>query len=65
LKQILSEMKMVAEGVRNTLTVQKLAHHKKIEMPICQQVYEILYRGKPAHKAMEDLMSRSLKEERA
>ncbi|MGQ9801577.1 MAG: NAD(P)H-dependent glycerol-3-phosphate dehydrogenase [Candidatus Saccharicenans sp.] len=64
LRQILSEMKMVAEGVRNTLTVHKLALHKKIEMPICQQIYEVLYRGKPAHKALEELMSRSLKEER-
>lgn len=64
LKQILSEMKMVAEGVRNTLTVHKLAHHKKIEMPICQQVYDVLYLGKPAHKALEELMSRSLKEEK-
>lgn len=64
LKQILSEMKMVAEGVRNTLTVHKLALHKKIEMPICQQIYEVLYRGKPAHKALDELISRSLKEER-
>lgn len=64
LRQILSEMKMVAEGVRNTLTVHKLAIHKKIEMPICQQVYEVLYRGKPPHKALEELMSRSLKEEK-
>lgn len=64
LRQILSEMKMVAEGVRNTLTIHKLANHKKIEMPICQQIYEVLYRGKPAHKALEELMSRSLKEEK-
>jgi len=64
LKQILSEMKMVAEGVRNTLTVNKLAHQKRIELPICHQVYEVLYKGKPAHKALEDLMSRSLKEEK-
>jgi glycerol-3-phosphate dehydrogenase (NAD(P)+) len=63
LRQILSEMKMVAEGVRNTLTVNKLSVQKKIEMPICHQVYEILYKGKPAHKALEELMSRSLKEE--
>lgn len=64
LKQILSDMKMVAEGVRNTLTVYKLAHRKKIEMPICQQVYEVLYLSKPAHKALEELMSRSLTEEK-
>jgi len=65
LRQILSEMKMVAEGVRNTLTVYKLSAHKKIEMPICHQVYEILYQGKPPHKALEELMSRSLKEEKS
>lgn len=55
---------MVAEGVRNTLIVNKLAHQKKIEMPICRQVYEVLYLGKPAHKALAELMSRSLKEEK-
>ncbi|MGB9893168.1 MAG: NAD(P)H-dependent glycerol-3-phosphate dehydrogenase [Candidatus Saccharicenans sp.] len=64
LKQILSEMKMVAEGVRNTLTVNKLAAQKRVEMPICHQIYEVLYKGKPAHKALEELMSRSLKEEK-
>jgi len=64
LRQILSEMKMVAEGVRNTLTVNKLAAQKKVEMPICHQVYEMLYKGKPAHKSLEELMSRSLKEEK-
>jgi glycerol-3-phosphate dehydrogenase (NAD(P)+) len=64
LKTILGEMKMVAEGVRNTLIVNKLAHQKKIELPICREVYEVLYLGKPAHKALEDLMSRSLKEEK-
>lgn len=64
LKKILSEMKMVAEGVRNTLTVNKLAHQKKVELPICHQVYEVLYHGKPPHKALEELMSRSLKEEK-
>jgi len=64
LKTILGEMRMVAEGVRNTLVVNKLAHQKKIELPICRQVYEVLYLGKPAHKALEELMSRSLKEEK-
>ncbi|MGB4704423.1 MAG: NAD(P)H-dependent glycerol-3-phosphate dehydrogenase [Candidatus Saccharicenans sp.] len=64
LKQILSEMKMVAEGVRNTLTVHKLASQKKVEMPICHQVYEVLYRGKPPHRALEELMARDLKEEK-
>lgn len=64
LKTILGEMKMVAEGVRNTLIVNKLAHQKKIELPICREVYEVLYLGKPAHKALEELMSRSLKEEK-
>jgi len=64
LKQILTEMKMVAEGVRNTLTVKKLGSQKKIDLPICHEVYEVLYHGKPPHKALEDLMARDLKEEK-
>ncbi|HOI44198.1 MAG TPA: NAD(P)H-dependent glycerol-3-phosphate dehydrogenase [Candidatus Aminicenantes bacterium] len=63
LKSILSGMKMVAEGVRTTLSAHHLAHLRGVEMPIAEQVYQVLYRSKAPEKAVEELMSRRLKNE--
>ena len=63
LSSILSSMKEVAEGVTTTISSQQLAKHKKIEMPICEQVFQIIYRRKDPKQALHDLMSRELKEE--
>jgi glycerol-3-phosphate dehydrogenase (NAD(P)+) len=54
-------MKMVAEGVRTTLSAHHLARREKVEMPISDEVYQVLYRNKSPRKAIEDLMSRTLK----
>ncbi len=63
LRAILGRMKMVAEGVRTTLSVHNLARRESVEMPISEQVYQVLYRNKPPKKAIVDLMSRALKSE--
>jgi glycerol-3-phosphate dehydrogenase (NAD(P)+) len=63
LKGILSRMKMVAEGVRTTLSAHLLARREGVEMPITDEVYQVLYKSKPPRKAIEDLMSRALKNE--
>jgi len=63
LKSILSGMNMVAEGVRTTLSAHTLARRENVEMPISEQVYQVLYKNKPSRKAIEDLMSRALKNE--
>jgi glycerol-3-phosphate dehydrogenase (NAD(P)+) len=63
LKTILSGMKMVAEGVHTTVSARRLAKLHGIEMPISEQIYQVLYRNKPTRKALTDLMSRALKEE--
>ncbi len=54
---------MVAEGVRTTRSARGLAKREKVEMPITEEVYSVLYRGKDPRKALRDLMSRALKEE--
>jgi len=64
IKSILKEMKMVAEGVTTTLSASKLAEKYEIEMPICEQVYNILYKNKDPRRALKDLMSRKLKQEK-
>lgn len=63
LKFILKEMEMVAEGVLTTRAVYNLAKKYKIEMPITEQVYKVLYANKSPHKAVKELMTRKLKPE--
>jgi len=60
---ILKSMKEIAEGVTTTISSKKLAEREKIEMPICEQVYQILYQDKDPRSALQDLMSRKLKSE--
>lgn len=63
LSDILAEMKMVAEGVKTTRSVYHLAQEQRIDMPICQQMYRILYEDQPPEKAVDELMQRELKHE--
>ncbi|MEM7583261.1 MAG: NAD(P)H-dependent glycerol-3-phosphate dehydrogenase [Acidobacteriota bacterium] len=54
---------MVAEGVRNSLAIARLAEQRQVEMPITEQMVEILYRDKPPTQAVRDLMARELRPE--
>ncbi len=61
--QIKSEMSMVAEGIKTTKSAYDLAKKVKIEMPILEQVYNIIYQGKSCSEAVRDLLNRDLKVE--
>jgi glycerol-3-phosphate dehydrogenase (NAD(P)+) len=63
LTQILSEMRMVAEGVKTTESTCLLAGKLGVDMPIAFKVNEILYHERPAKAAVMELMSRDLKAE--
>lgn len=63
LAEIQAGTRMVAEGVHTTLSARRLARALGVEMPISEQIYQVLYRGKPPRAAVEDLMSRALKAE--
>jgi glycerol-3-phosphate dehydrogenase (NAD(P)+) len=63
LKEILSEMQMVAEGLRNTRSVYLRAKQLGVEMPIVEQMYLVLYEDKKPSEAVRLLMQRSLKAE--
>jgi glycerol-3-phosphate dehydrogenase (NAD(P)+) len=63
LRDILSEMRMVAEGVKTAASVHALALRMEVEMPICDQVYKVLYEDKDPKMAVRDLMDRDLKHE--
>ena len=63
LSDILAGMKMVAEGVHTTLAARRISRALGVEMPISEQIYQVLYRGKPPKRAVTELMSRALKAE--
>jgi glycerol-3-phosphate dehydrogenase (NAD(P)+) len=64
LDEILSDMKMVAEGVKSTKAVLELADRHGIEMPIAEQVGRVLYEGMSPKDAVLTLMTRAAKDER-
>ena len=64
LQDVLAGMSSVAEGVPTTQSVMQLARRHRVEMPITEAVYAILFEGKDARSALVDLMSRGPKPER-
>lgn len=58
LAEILAGMRMVAEGVKTTLSAWQLAEKLGVAMPITEQMYRILYEDKPPREAVSDLMLR-------
>lgn len=60
---ILDDMKMVAEGVKTTRSVRDLAERVNVEMPIVDQVYEMLYHDKDPRIVVDELMTRESKPE--
>jgi len=64
LDAIVGGMAMVAEGVRTTRAVTELAEREGIEMPIAEQVYEVLFEGADPKEAVSALMERGAKPER-
>jgi glycerol-3-phosphate dehydrogenase (NAD(P)+) len=53
----------VVEGVRAAKAVHQVAQRLGVEMPICEQVYRILYEGVSPREAVSRLMRRELKPE--
>ena len=63
LEEIVSSMKMVAEGVKTTNVAVELAKRYSVEMPIAEQMYQMLHFGCSPQQAIRRLMERSLKVE--
>ena len=63
LNEILSEMRMVAEGVKTAKSVYNLSRKLGVEMPISHEVYHVLYDDIPPKEAVHRLMTRDLKQE--
>lgn len=62
-KEILATMEQVAEGVPTTKAIRKLAQKHGLELPIAEQVYKVLFRGKDPRRAVAELMLRRPKQE--
>lgn len=59
----IKEIGQVVEGYRNAKEVFHLAQRVGVEMPITEQIYQVLYQGKDAKTAAFDLLGRQRKEE--
>ena len=61
----IADIGQVVEGYRNTEEVRILSQRLGVEMPICEQIYAVLYQGKAPKEAALTLLGRELKDETA
>ncbi len=61
MEEAMKEVKMVVEGVYSAKAAMGLARRYDVPLPIIEQVNEVLFNGKPAVQAMNDLMVRDKK----
>ena len=57
LEQIINEMNEVAEGVKTAKVVMELAKEYKIDMPIAEEIYKVLYEGNTVNDAFKGLIN--------
>jgi glycerol-3-phosphate dehydrogenase (NAD(P)+) len=62
-QEAMDEIGQVVEGYGTTKTVYNLAQNTGVEMPITEQVHQILYQNKSAMDAVKALFARELKPE--
>jgi glycerol-3-phosphate dehydrogenase (NAD(P)+) len=60
---ILSGMAMVAEGVKTSKSVYNLSRKLDVLMPICHEIYQVVYHDVSPKEALVRLMTRDLKQE--
>ncbi len=63
LKEIISSMNMVAEGVKTTKSVYTWSQSMNVNMPITEKVYQVLFEDLAPKEAVYQLMTRDPKEE--
>lgn len=61
MEEAMDEVKMVVEGVYSAKAAMGLAKKYGVELPIIEQVNEVLFNQKPAAEAVRDLMIRDKK----
>jgi len=63
LDEIIGSMRMVAEGIKTTSAAVELARRSGVEMPITEQMFQMLHFGLAPREAVRRLMERSLRGE--
>ena len=63
IREITKLKKTISEGVINSKTIFSLSKKKKIEMPVCESVYRILYKNVKIKETIEKILSRNIKKE--
>ena len=63
MKEAMDEVQMVVEGVYSAKAAMQLSKKYDVELPIIEQVNEVLFNNKPAAEAVKDLMLRDKKVE--
>jgi glycerol-3-phosphate dehydrogenase (NAD(P)+) len=63
MEEITASMSGVAEGVTTTLVAYNLAQQLKLEMPITEKIYRVLYDGLSTREAALELMEANVKHE--
>ncbi len=62
--QISAEMNQIAEVVHTSRSAHELGRSVGVEMPIAEQVYDVLFAGKGARAAVRELTGRNPRDER-
>jgi glycerol-3-phosphate dehydrogenase (NAD(P)+) len=61
--EIVSEMKMVAEGIKTSRVAVEVAEQYGVDMPIAEAVYRVVHEGHPATDAYRGLLRRDQQSE--
>lgn len=61
--QALRSIQQVVEGLHAARAVHQVALHERIDMPICEAIYRVLYEGLPVGEAVNALMAREVRAE--
>lgn len=63
LEDLNNKIKMVVEGIPTTKSVYELAKEKNIDLPITNEIYQVLFNNKDCNESVKDLMMREIKSE--
>jgi glycerol-3-phosphate dehydrogenase (NAD(P)+) len=63
LEEVLASLGHVAEGVPTAKSAYQLSQKLAVELPICFEVYRVLFENKPPLAAVRDVLTRPLKKE--
>ena len=63
LEQVHEEIGQAIEGIKTAREVVRLARKYHVEVPICEQVYRVIYENCPIDEAVHTLLSRKSSEE--